>query len=125
VSPLLCAVVRSNYLKALQVAVSAPTGAKDQSSRDLAATSVANVINVRATTHAHKEINAKIAAALLESGRVTHHCWLSAWAVSAARCAGRCALARLQVIKEADIAKIVGELTEEQRSVKEARGIRA
>jgi len=39
---------RSNYLKALQVAVGAPTGAKDQSSRDLAATSVANVINVSA-----------------------------------------------------------------------------
>lgn len=46
--------LRSNYLKALQVAVSAPTGAKDQSSRDQAATSVANVINVREKTNSRQ-----------------------------------------------------------------------
>ena len=37
---------RSNYLKALQVAVSAPSGSKEQSVRDLAATSVSNVLNL-------------------------------------------------------------------------------
>jgi len=54
----------------------------------------------------------------LEIGRVTH---------SLRVCLGRALcwslrIVSLQVIKEADIAKIVGELTEEQRSVNETRG---
>ena len=67
---------------------------------------------------ADREEDAKSEATALEIGRVTHSlrvclglvlCW-------------SLRIHSLQVIKEADIAKIVGELTEEQRSVKEARG---
>lgn len=63
--PVLCCVFRSNWLKALQVSLAAPTGSKDAAVRDQAAASVA---------------------------------------------------ACLVAIKDADVAKVIAELTDEQRS---------
>lgn len=60
---------RSNYLRALQVAVAAPAGSKDQSVRDQAAATVANVLNAIKDADIVKTLESLTEAERSEGGR--------------------------------------------------------